>query len=62
MDQIGLMANEVEAVLPELVTESGIAGYKTIRYDKVVSVLVNAIKEQQAMIEELQTLVKKTLH
>ena len=62
MDQIGLMANEVEAVLPELVTESGIAGYKTIRYDKVVSVLVNAIKEQQAMIEELQALVKKTLH
>jgi len=62
MDQIGLMADEVEAVLPELVTESGIAGYKTIRYDKVVSVLVNAVKEQQAMIEELQALVKKTLH
>lgn len=62
MDQIGLLANEVEAVLPELVTQSGIAGYKTIRYDKVVSVLVNAIKEQQAMIEELRKDVKKTLH
>jgi len=62
MDQIGLMAQEVEAVLPELVTQSGIAGYKTIRYDKVVSVLVNAIKEQQAMIEELRKDVKKTLH
>jgi hypothetical protein len=62
MDQIGLMADEVEAVLPELVTQSAIEGYKTIRYDKVVSVLVNAIKEQQAMIEELQALVKKTLH
>jgi len=61
MDQIGLMAQEVEAVLPELVTQSGIAGYKTIRYDKVVSVLVNAIKEQQAMIEELRMDVKKTL-
>jgi hypothetical protein len=56
------MAQEVEAVLPELVTQSGIAGYKTIRYDKVVSVLVNAIKEQQAMIEELRKDVKKTLH
>jgi hypothetical protein len=62
MDQIGLMADEVEAVLPELVTQSGIEGYKTIRYDKVVSVLVNAIKEQQAMIEELRKDVKKTLH
>jgi hypothetical protein len=62
MDQIGLMADEVEAVLPELVTQSAIEGYKTIRYDKVVSVLVNAIKEQQGMIEELQALVKKTLH
>jgi len=62
MDQIGLMADEVEAVLPELVTQSALEGYKTIRYDKVVSVLVNAVKEQQAMIEELQALVKKTLH
>jgi len=48
--------------MPELVTESGLRGYKTIRYDKVVSVLVQAIKEQQAMIAELQGLVKKTLH
>lgn len=62
MDQIGLMAQEVEAVMPELVTQSAIEGYKTIRYDKVVSVLVNAVKEQQAQIEELQALVKKTLH
>jgi len=62
MDQIGLMADEVEAVLPELVTQSAIEGYKTIRYDKVVSVLVNAIKEQQAMIEELRKDMKKTLH
>ena len=61
MDQIGLMADEVEAVLPELVTQSAIEGYKTIRYDKVVSVLVNAIKEQQAMIEELRKDMKKTL-
>jgi hypothetical protein len=63
-NQIGLLAQEVEAVMPELVTESGLAGYKTIRYDKVVSVLVQAIKEQQAMIEELRQEVKssRTLH
>ena len=61
-NQIGLLAQEVEAVMPELVTQSGLPGYKTIRYDKVVSVLVEAIKEQQAMIEELRRDVKKTLH
>jgi hypothetical protein len=61
-NQIGLLAQEVEAVMPELVTQSGLPGYKTIRYDKVVSVLVEAIKEQQAMIEELRKDVKKTLH
>jgi hypothetical protein len=60
-NQIGLLAGEVEAVMPELVTQSALAGYKTIRYDKVVSVLVEAIKEQQAMIEELRRDVKKTL-
>jgi hypothetical protein len=61
-NQIGLLAGEVEAVMPELVTQSALEGYKTIRYDKVVSVLVEAIKEQQAMIEELRRDVKKTLH
>lgn len=61
-NQIGLLAQEVEAVMPELVTESALAGYKTIRYDKVVSVLVEAIKEQQRMIEDLRQEVKKTLH
>jgi hypothetical protein len=61
-NQIGLLAGEVEAVFPELVCESGLAGYKTIRYDKVVTVLVEAMKEQQAMIEQLQADVKKTLH
>ena len=60
-NQIGLLAQEVEAVMPELVTQSALEGYKTIRYDKVVSVLVEAIKEQQAMIEELRKDVKKTL-
>jgi|SaaInl74LU_5_DNA_1037368.scaffolds.fasta_scaffold00443_3 DNA-binding FrmR family transcriptional regulator len=61
-NQIGLLAQEVEAQFPELVTESALAGYKTIRYDKMVTVLVEAMKEQQAMIEQLQADVKKTLH
>lgn len=48
--QIGLIAQEVEKVLPELVhTDS--KGYKTLSYDKLVPVLVEAMKEQQVVIE-----------
>lgn len=60
-NQIGLLAQEVEAVMPELVTSSAIEGYKTVRYDKLVSVLVNAVKEQQQMIDELKNIIKTKL-
>ena len=52
--QVGLSAQEVEAVLPEIVTDAAIGnGYKTVDYAKVVPLLVEAIKEQQLQIEEL---------
>lgn len=59
--QIGLLAQEVEVVMPELVTQSALEGYKTIKYDKLVSVLVNAVKEQQQMIEDLRNIIKTKL-
>jgi len=46
--QIGLIAQNVESVLPELVlTDEN--GYKAVAYDKLVPVLVEAVKEQQAV-------------
>ncbi|MCH7658195.1 MAG: tail fiber domain-containing protein [Bacteroidetes bacterium] len=51
--QIGMIAQEVEEVLPELVKE-GPDGLKSINYSSISAVLVEAIKEQQKMIEELQ--------
>lgn len=48
--QIGLLAQEVEAVLPELVTTGG-DGLKAVDYAKLVPVLVEAIKEQQQTID-----------
>ncbi len=48
---IGFIAQEVETVLPELVHRDS-KGYMTLSYDKVVPVLVEAIKEQQAIIED----------
>ena len=58
--RVGLSAQEVEAVLPEIVTEAPIGdGYKTVDYAKLVPVLVEAIKEQQTQIDELKQLINK---
>ena len=66
----GLIAQEVEEVIPELVleTESGTADgddkktVKSVDYSKIVSVLIEAIKEQQSQIEELKLLVQSIAH
>ena len=54
---VGLVAQEVEKVLPEIVItrEDGI---KAIQYEKVVPLLVEAIKEQQTLIEDLSNRLK----
>ncbi len=49
--QIGFIAQEVEPVLPEIVGTDP-EGFKTIDYSKLTPVLVEAIKEQQAVIDE----------
>jgi hypothetical protein len=57
---LGFIAQEVEQVLPEVVqTEKTAEGYKAVQYDKVVALLVEAIKEQQKQIEALQKEIKK---
>jgi hypothetical protein len=57
---LGFIAQEVEKVLPEVVeTEKSADGYKAVQYDKVVALLVEAIKEQQKQINRLQKQVKQ---
>ena len=51
---IGVIAQEIEAVLPELVTTRE-NGYKAVQYDKVVALLIEAVKEQQTQIDELKS-------
>jgi cell wall assembly regulator SMI1 len=68
-EQVGVIAQDVEKVLPQIVVpapfdimqlQEGIEisrsgeNYKTVHYDKLVPLLIQAIKEQQVMIEELQ--------
>ena len=57
----GLIAQEVEAILPELVEETvddslnpNSEKTKTVDYDKIVSVLIEGWKEQQSQIQNLQ--------
>ena len=46
--------------MPEVVqTENTTEGYKSVQYDKVVALLVEAIKEQQKQIESLKIQVNK---
>ena len=50
---VGVIAQEIEAILPELVTTRD-NGYKAVNYEKIVALLIEAIKEQQGEIDELK--------
>jgi len=54
----GVIAQDVEAVLPQAVKEvedlNTKEPYKTVNYDALHAILIEAIKEQQAMIDELK--------
>lgn len=52
---LGVIAQEIEQILPELVTE--VDGNKTVNYNGLVGLLIQAVKELSEEVEEL----KKTL-
>jgi hypothetical protein len=73
-EQVGVIAQEVEAVLPQIVvpapfdiaqdedgneySKSG-ENYKTVHYDKLVPLLIEAVKEQNDIILNLQKRVEE---
>ena len=57
--KVGVIAQEVEAVLPELILEASDTGLKSVAYAELTAVLINAIKEQQEIIEDLKTRIIK---
>lgn len=73
--EVGVFAQDVQAVLPEAVklapfdqdhdtegnmySKSG-ENFLTVKYEKIVPLLIEAIKEQQKQIDELKTLINKS--
>ena len=51
--KVGVIAQEVEEVLPEVV-HTDTEGMKAVDYGKMVGVLIEAIKELKQEIEELK--------
>jgi len=51
--QIGFIAQEIESVFPELV-DTNDKGLKSVNYDAMIPILLEAIKEQQAKINQLE--------
>jgi len=51
--QIGVIAQEVESVIPEVV-HTDAQGYKAVSLERLTPVLIEAVKEQQAQIELLK--------
>ena len=50
---VGVIAQEIEEVFPSLVRESS-EGYKQVKYEKLVGVLIEAIKELKVEIDQLK--------
>lgn len=55
---VGVIAQEVEKVVPEAVTDKD-SGYKGVRYDKLIPLLIECVKDQQKQIEYLAKLVSQ---
>ena len=53
---VGVIAQEIEVVLPEAVATRP-DGYKAVRYELLVPLLIEAIKEQQNQIDELKGVI-----
>jgi hypothetical protein len=54
----GVIAQEIEEILPELV-ENRDNGYKAVKYDKLVSLLIEGIKDLSKQVEELNEKINR---
>ena len=58
--EVGISAQEVEAVLPEIVAKSVIGkDYKTVMYERLTPLLIEAVKELTQKVEKLELKVSE---
>ena len=55
---VGVVAQEIEEVLPEIVIERD-DGYKAVKYEKIIALLIESNKDLLKRVEELEEIVKK---
>ena len=55
--QLGVIAQEIEKVLPQVVTQES-TGVKTVNSGNLTWYLINAVKEQQTIIEDLKARIE----
>lgn len=64
--EIGVSAQQVQEILPEIIAPAPIdPQYMTVRYEKLIPLLIEAIKAQQVQIEELKahvTIIEQNLN
>jgi len=57
---VGVIAQEIETVLPAVVATRQ-NGVKAVKYDRIVALLIQAVKEQQSEIEDLKKLINESI-
>lgn len=60
--QVGVIAQEIQEILPEVVTYAEDVDEYGVSYGNITGLLIEAIKEQQTQIEELKELVKTLIN
>lgn len=55
--EIGLIAQEVEPIVPEVV-QTDAEGYKSVSYDKLTALLIEAVKEMKLKIDTQDSLIQ----
>ena len=50
---VGVLAQEIEAIMPEVVTTRA-TGYKAVKYEKIVPLLIEGIKELDKKIKDIE--------
>ena len=54
----GADGHDFEAILPELVETREKSGYKAVKYEKLVPLLIEAVKELKQEVDELKSKIK----